>query len=450
MMDQPKGGIKKLNSSWVSRTLRTSTTAMKLSARMAGSSLQQLVVGHEKATQIKAATQMAIAEDVAESLGELKGLLMKMGQIMSYMDFALPENVRHILSSLQDRTQPMSPEVIDQVLIKELGDTPERIFAQWSRQPLAAASIGQVHRARLRDGTAVVVKVQYPGITHTLATDLANTAIFDRLGSVMFRNQDKGTLMAELRERLLEECDYENEAKNLKFFKKAFADVPWVKIPDVFDDYSTKRILTMEYIEGRRHREFLASATQEEKNLAGERMFGMVFQSLFKHHVFNCDPHPGNFLFLKDQVAFLDFGCVKRYDPNFIKIWKAYARSVLLRDRKEADKNIVQLGFAPRPEKFDFDYQDRMMISLYEPWMTEGKYKFTRSLAQGTWNTMMLDNPNRYYTNVPRDWIFASRLQWGLYSVLAEMGAEFDARKIALELLFAKSEKWPPALFKHQ
>lgn len=453
MVNQPNdsgNGLKKLNSSWVSRTLRTSTTAAKLGARMATSSLQQLVVGQEKAQAIKTATQIAIAEDITQSLGELKGLLMKMGQIMSYMDFALPEQARHILSSLQDHTQPMAPEVVNRIIMRELGNTPDRIFKKWSAKPIAAASIGQVHRAELKDGTQVVVKVQYPEITKTLESDLANTALFDRLGSIMFRGQDKGSLLQELRERLLEECDYENEANNLRFFKKAYADVEWVVIPDVFGDYSTKHVLTMEYIEGQRYSEFLKTASQAEKNKAGERMFEMMFTSIFKHRVFNCDPHPGNYLFLKDKVAFLDFGCVKRFDGKFLTLWKNYARSVLERDRKSADKNLMRLDFVPRPEKFDFDYQDRMIVSLYEPWMTEAAYKFTRNLASNTWKLMMVDNPNKFYANVPKDWVFVNRLQWGLYSVLAEMGAEFDARSIALSLLYDADEKWPAPLFKHQ
>jgi predicted unusual protein kinase regulating ubiquinone biosynthesis (AarF/ABC1/UbiB family) len=344
----------------------------------------------------------------------------------------------------------MAPEVISRVIMQELGDTPERVFAKWSRQPLAAASIGQVHLAQLRDGTDVVVKVQYPEITRTLETDLANISIFDKLGSVMLRHQEKGTMMQELRERLTEECDYENEAGNLLFFKTAFADVPWLVIPQVHSDYTTKKVLTMEYIKGLRFSEFIASATQPEKNEAGKRMFEMMFRSVFVHHRFNCDPHPGNYLFLKGQVAFLDFGCVKRYDKEFIRVWKAYARNVLERDFANSNKNVIRLGLVPQPDKFDFEYQDKMMVTLYEPWMTQGNFKFTRSLASSTWKSMVVDNPNKYYTNVPKDWIFASRLQWGLYSVLAEMGAEFDARSIALSLLFGPDEKWPDALFQHQ
>lgn len=452
MIDQPsdRNGIKKLNSSWVGRTLRTSTTAAKLTARMAGSSLQQLVVGHERAAQIKAATQLAMAQEVVASLGEMKGLLMKLGQIMSYMDFALPENARHILSSLQDRTQPLAPEVINQVILKELGDMPEKIFKQWSNQPIAAASIGQVHRAQLHDGTEVVVKVQYPEIARALVTDLANTAILDKLNGLMFRYQEKGTLLEELRERLTEECDYQNEAANLKQFKKIFSDTSWVVIPGVFEEYSSKRVLTMEHIKGQRYADFMTTATQAEKNEAGRRMFTMMFRSLFQHNSFNCDPHPGNYLFLSGQVAFLDFGCVKRFSSDFLKLWKSYARSVLERDREKADKLIVRLGFVPNADKFDFDYQDKMMITLYEPWMTEGNYKFTRGLAANTWKTMVVDNPNKYYSNLPKEWFFTSRLQWGLYSVLAEMGAEFDARSIVLDLLYGPGEHWPGPLFKHQ
>ena len=438
MIEPPRReGIQKINGSWASRTLRASSTSAKVAMRLAGSSLKQLVAGHEKAIEIKEATQALIAEELLQSLGEMKGLLMKMGQMISYMDFAMPAEARRVLSQLQDKTTAMAPALVDQVFLDERGARPEEIFEHWTSTPFAAASIGQVHRARTKEGIDVAVKVQYPGITRTIETDLVNARVFDKLGSVLFRGQDKGAFLAELKDRLLEECDYEREAASQMHFAELFSDDPDILIPRVLAELSTKRILTTELIDGKRFSRFVEESTQEQRNRAGEIIYRMAFTSIFSHHVFNCDPHPGNYLFCDDgRVAFLDFGCVKHFGDEMVEIWRTYAQAVLHGDKERAKEYVIKMGLAPDPDRYDFEYHHKVMLKLYEPWRTDGPFRFNQHFVSMTWRDFVVENPNKFKTNMPRDWVFANRLQWGLYSVLAELGAESNWSASIWQLLF--------------
>jgi predicted unusual protein kinase regulating ubiquinone biosynthesis (AarF/ABC1/UbiB family)/DNA-binding XRE family transcriptional regulator len=212
MTNRPQDVLNKINADWASRTLRSGVTSAKLITRLASSGLKQIVAGNERASQIKVATDHLLAQEVVSSLGELKGLMMKLGQMMVYMNFALPKNVRVLLETLQDNTTPMSKDAVERVFITSFGKRPVQMFREWEPYPFAAASIGQVHRAVLEDGTKVAVKVQYPEITKALKSDLKNAAVIEKMSSVMFRYQKKGAFVAELRDRILEECDYRLEA----------------------------------------------------------------------------------------------------------------------------------------------------------------------------------------------------------------------------------------------
>ncbi len=148
-------------------------------------------------------------------------------------------------------------------------------------------------------------------------------------------------------------------------------------------------------------------------------------------------------MFLDGKVAFLDFGCVKHFEAGFITGWKAYIRAILEGDRLRADQLSIKMGFAPKPQQFDFAHHYRMMRKLYEPWLTDSEYKITKDLVQIIWRGFVTENPNKYCSNLPKDWVFTNRLQWGLFSVLAEMGAEFNAREIILGLIYKPGEARP-------
>ena len=207
----------------------------------------------------------------------------------------------------------MSPELAAGMIESELGAPPDQVFAQWDPEPIAAASIGQVHRAITRDGQAVAVKVQYPGIAETMAADLDNVALLRRMLRITAPSQDVDALITELRDRVLEELDYRREAANQTLLHDYFDGHPTISVPAIIGELSTQRVVTSELVTGARFAE-LADWPQEERDLAGETMYRFVFRSLYEMHAFNGDPHPGNYLFHGGgKVTFLDFGMVKHF-----------------------------------------------------------------------------------------------------------------------------------------
>src|SRR4029450_10289083 len=271
--------------------------------------------------QLQEDFQLRTAEQVAAELGNLKGAMMKLGQMASYLDQGLPSPVREALADLRQDAPPMSPELAAQVLEEELGAGPDHLFTEWDPVPLASASIGQVHRAVTKDDRAVAVKIQYPGVDEAIRTDLDNAdALFGAMGFV-FSGLDPDALVAELKDRLIEELDYQLEADNQRLFAEYYRDHPFIRIPDVVDELSTGRVLTTELSVGARWEELL-TWPQEGRDRGAGAIFRFVFRSLSRLHAFNGDPHPGNYLFEPGgRVTFLDFGLVKRFTHDEVDLF---------------------------------------------------------------------------------------------------------------------------------
>jgi len=228
---------------------------------------------------------------------------MKIGQSASYLDFAIPEEARAALASLCTRSRPMAPSVVAEIFIRELGASPRRLFAEWSPEPFAAASIGQVHRARLKSGELVAVKVQYPRIVEAIDADLKNSLLAERAIALIFRGGEPGVFSGELRERFLEECDYRHEAANQQELRRLWAGRDEVLIPRVFEELTTTRILVTELASGDDFETFAGRASQAEKDRAGDIMYRFAYESIFRHGLFNADPNPGNYLFHERGVT---------------------------------------------------------------------------------------------------------------------------------------------------
>ncbi|MCB1016936.1 MAG: AarF/ABC1/UbiB kinase family protein, partial [Acidimicrobiales bacterium] len=205
--------------------------------------------------------QLRTAEAVAEALGNMKGALMKLGQMASYLDQGLPEHVRGALADLRQDAPPMSPELAAGVLAEELGRPPAEVFADWDPVPVASASIGQVHHAVTHDGREVAVKVQYPGVDDAIRADLANVDLLFTATGMLFPGLDPAALVDELKARLVEELDYVLEADNQRLFAAYYADHPFITVPRVVDELSSRRVLTTEWADGVRFDE-LASWSQ--------------------------------------------------------------------------------------------------------------------------------------------------------------------------------------------
>ncbi len=268
------------------------------------------------------------AQDVAAVLGGMKGAIMKAGQMLSFIADGLPPEAQAALATLQQDVPPMAPSLAAGVIRSELGDDPEKIFLEWNPTPLGAASIGQVHKAVTRDGRIVAVKVQYPGVDKAIKSDLDNAEmLYGMFASFALRNLDVKSLVDELRERMADELDYRLEASLQTEFAERYDGHPFIRIPKIVPELSTQRVLVSEWVDGLRFDDFIATADEATRQKAAEVMFRFAQGAIQHHHVFNGDPHPGNYILHDDgTVTFLDFGLVKRWGPGELESLSGGAR----------------------------------------------------------------------------------------------------------------------------
>jgi predicted unusual protein kinase regulating ubiquinone biosynthesis (AarF/ABC1/UbiB family) len=416
--------LKELASGFRNRTLVTASLAGRVGFAMA----KRKVLGkQDEAAGVEAQIDREEARKAAASLvreiGALKGLVMKIGQMASYLPGALPDEAQSVLAQLQSESVALTYEKVAEVIRSELGGDPHELFEEFEETPFAAASIGQVHRARF-GGRAVAVKVQYPGIEAALASDLSTIGFMTKMGTFGLPLDAKG-LVDELKSRILEECDYEIEAKNQVELAALWAGDPDVHVPDVVKERSSKRVLTTKLVDAMRFAEFVASASQEAKDRAGEIIFRTCMTSLFRNRVFNGDPHPGNYLFHADgRVTFLDFGCVRRFDADFIDTWKRFARGVLDNDRENFPGRLRAIGMVGKERGFDYDAQWNLVQFLYRPFLErEPFFTFSDEYVRESYSVLLFENPNQRHAGMPPAWLLLNRLQWGMNAVLAKLGA---------------------------
>lgn len=285
------------------------------------------------------------ARKIVATMGELKGAAMKLGQMMSILPENLPEEFRQELALLQTESPSMPYEQIREIIERSLGRSLPEIFLRFDPEPIGAASIGQVHRAKLFDGREVAVKIRYPGIESTLESDLQNLGSLMKLGVVMAEAEKLDAVLTELKAGLLAEADYKKEAENLRHYG-AKLEAMGAVVPKVLDELSTEDVLTMSFIDGRK----LDGALKEEPE-PGRHELALsltdIFLRMFHEEQFlHADPHPGNFLLTPDRkIAFLDFGCVRTYSPAFTDGWLRILVAKWKGRTDDLPERFDQLGF---------------------------------------------------------------------------------------------------------
>ena len=399
----------------------------------------------EERDNLDAQVALRNAEDVARTLGAMKGAFMKAGQLFSVIGDSLPEEARAALAQLQDSVAPMAPELAAGVVRAELGADPEELFADWDPHPIAAASIGQVHRARLADRTTVAVKVQYPDAAELVSADLAQLDLGHMIIPAMWPNLDARAVTAELRERLTEELDYRIEAANQRDFAGWYRDHPFIHVPRVIDELTSRRVLTTTFARGERFAAW-ERRSKIERDRAAEAIFRFVFRSIHDHQAFNGDPHPGNYLFWPDGVSFLDFGMVKRLTPEmrdgFLRLITASAldpEPAVLRQVSE------ELGFFAKGNPLSDDVIAGFSAALWSHLASDEPTTITPERATETVRTYFLKGRDYRDVNrwggLPRDAVILQRITVGLLAVLGRLQATANWHRIARELLLGE----PPA-----
>ncbi len=420
--------------------LRRGLAALQLvargGARYATNAPRLFAAAGEHRQRLRNDLALRTAEDVTTTLGTMKGVLMKLGQMASYVDDGLSPAVRRTLSRLQDSVPPMSPELAAQVVEEELGRPPEAVFARWDPEPIAAASIGQVHRAITLDGRAVAVKVQYPGIAETITADLGNVALLRRMLRITAPSQDVDALLDELRERITEELDYRREADSQRLFAAYFDGHPTILVPKIIDELSTRRVVTSELSDGTRFGEF-TGWPQDERDLAAETIFRFVFRSLYELRAFNGDPHPGNYLFHGGgKVTFLDFGLVKRFTDTELQPLMQMARYLCVEHDPEGfRKNLEKAGFLMPDAPLSTETVIEHMAVFYDTVRESRQMTMTGDYSSAVVRRFFdVRSPVTAYAQIPRSYVILQRINLGLFGLLGELTATANWRAMAEEI----------------
>jgi predicted unusual protein kinase regulating ubiquinone biosynthesis (AarF/ABC1/UbiB family) len=315
-------------------------------ARAAAVARVRSIFQKDRREEIEREAMERAARQAVEQLGQMKGLMMKLGQQMSYLN-ALPEDAERGLASLQASVPPLDPDQLDAVLHRSFGRDLDRVFAEFDREPIAAASVGQVHRARLKDGREVAVKLQYPGVEEAMRADLDNLESLTAV-SAMTLKADMGEYTRTLNESFLRELDYTQEQRNQQRLADLFQGHPYVLIPNTVPELCTPTVLVSEFVRGRTLQQVADTATQGERDRLGEIMYRFAFGCVASGF-FSGDPHPGNYLFPEDgRVCFIDFGMVIEFDrPEHVGRISEVLAGALNGDETLIADGLQHLGLAP-------------------------------------------------------------------------------------------------------
>jgi len=379
----------------------------------------------------------------------------------SYIDGLAPpgyeERFKETLKKLQAKAPPLSPEAAVKVVTEDLGAAPEEVFAEWESEPFAAASIGQVHRATTRGDERVAVKVQYPGIDKAIENDLKSISMLEAMIAPIGRRYHTKENLDEIKTVFLRELDYTKEAEVADMFRRIHKDDEDIVIPRIHHSLTTRRVLTADYIGGQDYATFCETASQADKDAAGQTIWRFMMRALFKHAVLYADPHPGNYRFLGGgKVAFLDFGCHKEMPHELVEGEKRYLLTQIAGDDDAFYRACIDvLGYDPTDEDgfpvyIEYTRLATKPVVVDEPFTYTPEYarEMVAFLVRNTKKIIFKDQSKLPTLpkpiNMPKDHTFVNRLQWGLASVLAGLSATANWHRLALPWLRGPIEPIPP------
>jgi predicted unusual protein kinase regulating ubiquinone biosynthesis (AarF/ABC1/UbiB family) len=393
------------------RFFRLAGMTASVAGQYAGQRARRIFRSEEDNEGARSESYTRMADQIVDTLGELKGAVMKVGQIASQTQDFLPREFSDALERLQKEAPPMPFEVIVGQVESELGKPVSELFEYLQEKPYAAASIGQVHRARLHDGTDVIVKIQYPGVDESCDSDLKQLRMALKLGGLLkMPKEHVDQLFDEIRVRLKEELDYENEARNLKEFQAFHANDDWIEIPTVFASHSSRRVLTMELVEGDHISEVTpARYAQDTINLIGP----------------------------DGTIILYDFGCVKKLKPEIVEAYRNALVSALEEDYAALDRHLIALGARVESQPaVDEAYYAMWRDILIQPFDSDTPYDFAESelhkdvAAKTTTVFKYLD-----YFKPPVESIFIDRMIAGHYWMMKRLGVQAAFREELEEYL---------------
>jgi predicted unusual protein kinase regulating ubiquinone biosynthesis (AarF/ABC1/UbiB family) len=435
----------KIPTSRVARTTKVGRLAAGQAVRQFGTRAANVARSDEKAQAALDRRQLQTAEQIVAVLGTMKGAAMKLGQVMSFLDVGLvPEEFRdefqNKLAALRDAAPKVSFQQMKKVIEDSYDEPLDEVFETFDPVPIAAASIGQVYKARMHDGRDVAVKVQYPGVASAVRADMQNLGMILRLMKRVAPGLDPKALGDEIRSRIDEELDYELEAANQRTLARIFRGHPFIVVPDVVTRLSHERVVVSEFVSGRGFEE-IKQLPQAERDRIGEMIFRFYFGCMYRHHQFSGDPHPGNSLLLDDgRMAFLDFGLFKRI-PAEVAEFELETQRLGAEGRSE---ELIELlhkgGFIGDPS---FYTEEKIMAQFQDlTWWytTDEEVLLTPEIATEVL-IQMSDPRSRHWGSMrhetlPPDHLFGRRLETLTLAVLGQLRAKANWHRITREWVY--------------
>jgi predicted unusual protein kinase regulating ubiquinone biosynthesis (AarF/ABC1/UbiB family) len=434
----PKGRLR--------RTAQVGSVVGTQGARYAGTRAANVARSSDEAGKALDQRHLEAAERMVDTLGTMKGAAMKVGQLASFIDTDfLPEEYRELyqekLSQLRTEAPSMPWAKVAEVLEEEWEDPVEELFDDFEHEAAAAASIGQVHRATLPDGRAVAVKIQYPGVAQALRADMQNAGMILRMAKALAPGLDAKAAAGELKERVLEELDYEYEAQNQRAFARGYRGHPFIHVPDVITRLSRGRVLVTEWTDGVGFDE-IKQLPQAERDRFAEIVFRFCFGSVYHLQHFNADAHPGNYILRPDgKVSFIDFGMTKQLDKEQIELEIAALRAVFDDDPEQLRVALHDLGFLNKPKKVD---AEKLMahVRVVGGWYMEDREVTVDSRLVMDAIAAVSDPRSEFFElmrreNVPANELMGRRMESGVLAVLGQLGATRNWYRIGREWWFA-------------
>jgi predicted unusual protein kinase regulating ubiquinone biosynthesis (AarF/ABC1/UbiB family) len=429
----------------------------KLGGLAAGQAIRQAGTMAANVTRTKEGRDAALerrhieaAEQIVTALGTMKGAAMKVGQVLSFLDVGVvPEEYREEfqrkLAALRDAAPTVTFKDMRKLIERQLESRLGEVFAEFDEEPIAAASIGQVYRAKLRDGREVAVKVQYPGIAAAVRADLQNLGMILRLVKTIAPGLDPKAIGDEIRERIEEELDYELEAANQRSLARIFRGHPFIVVPNVITSLSHEKVLVSEFVEGAGF-ETIRSYPQAERDRFAEILFRFYFGCLYRHHEFSGDPHPGNSMLLADgRVAFFDFGLFKRMPAGAVELEVNTLRAVIEGDAETIMRLGAEVGFFPQPERFNPELVLEHFRAASAWYTVDAEVELTPEMATQVMIDMS-DPRSEYFgqlrhESAPPDHLFGRRMELLTLAVISQLRARGNFHRIAREWFYGD----PPA-----
>jgi len=395
-------------------------------------------------------THIRNARRLVERSAELRGAFMKLVQLLSMRSDLVPGEALQVLSVVQSAAPPMRFEVIREQVVRELGGEPGQLFARFEETAFAAASLGQVHRAQLKSGESVVVKVQYPGVEGTVEQDLRNVqtllqALTRIVHDVLRQDFDPAEVYRELEERLHEELDYVHEANNVALFQRMFDDDPELVIPRVYPDLSSRRVLTLEELEGYPITDIAAPGVDQElKDWLAVKYYRVLWRQIFEFGVLHTDPHPGNYLVTHHpRLVILDYGSIRVFPENIRRAYTRLARGILERDGGSTAQALIELGFLDATD--DPEPLIRILDIVFEPVLEDRDYdpREYDSVERGK-QIATITLQHRLF-KAPGHRVFLERALLGLDAYLKQLGTVANWHRLYGECLAAVPDMEPRA-----